>query len=82
MNFTFVIIRPYPTEDTGDDEVGTQDIEALLARHCAPTFRGLKAANLVAFSAEQRAALCCFLAASGKELAQMAMMMTVILSFI
>lgn len=69
-NLTFVIIKPCPTEDTGDDEVGIQDIEALLARHCAPTFRGLKAANLVAFPAEQRAALCCFLAASGKELAQ------------
>ena len=70
MNLTFAIIRPYPTEATGDDEVGGQDIEALLARHCAPTFRGLKAASLVAFPLAQRTALYRFLASSGKELAE------------
>lgn len=54
----------------GDDEVGTREIEALLAYHCAPTFRGLKAASLVAFPFEKRAALYGFLAGSVKDLAR------------
>ena len=50
--------------------MGIREIEALLAYHCAPTFRGLKAASLVAFPFEKRAALYRFLATSVKELAR------------
>lgn len=50
--------------------MGTREIEALLAYHCAPTFRGLKAASLVAFPLEKRAALYGFLAGSVKDLAR------------
>lgn len=37
--------------------MGTLDFEDLLGRHCAPTFRGLKAASLVAFPQMDRAEL-------------------------
>ena len=70
MNFSFAIINLYSDGDTGADKVGSHEVERLLGRHCAPTFRGIKAGSLVAFSQTQMAALDQFLAVSREGLAR------------
>ena len=70
MNFSFAIINLYSDGDTGADKVGSHEVERLLGRHCAPTFRGIKAGSLVAFSQTQMAAFDQFLAVSREGLAR------------